>query len=119
MNSVQTIVLYLFFLRSMHWLLAMANAVPSSLVLVTLMMEALCSSETSVLTRATQRNISECGILQLQISWKTDEALPCLLTCPVAVFLLLVMMVISRLSTVTSVADNTENTRFRFLLRSC
>jgi hypothetical protein len=37
-------------------LLVTATAVPSSLI-VTLMMEALSSSETSVLTRATRRNI--------------------------------------------------------------
>jgi hypothetical protein len=35
------------------------NVVPSSPILVTLIMEALSSSETSVLTRATRRNISE------------------------------------------------------------
>jgi hypothetical protein len=34
-----------------------ANVVPSSTILVTLMKEALSSSETSVLTRATWRNI--------------------------------------------------------------
>jgi hypothetical protein len=43
--------------------LVTANIVPRSLILVTLVMEAIHSSETSVLTRATWRNIPDNGIL--------------------------------------------------------
>jgi hypothetical protein len=51
------------FLRSVIRLIVTASVVPSSLILITLMKEAISSSETSVLTRAKRRKITGDAVL--------------------------------------------------------
>jgi hypothetical protein len=53
---------YIVFLRWVRRLLVKANVVPGSLILVTLMIEALRSSEMSVLIRHTRHSIPDDGI---------------------------------------------------------
>jgi hypothetical protein len=59
--------------RGVLQLLVTANAVPSSPILVTLVMEAVLPTETSALTRATRRNIPEDGILQKCFLFKRSD----------------------------------------------
>jgi hypothetical protein len=60
-TSQKTAFINVKFLRGVLQLLVTANAIPSSLIISTLMMDVMRSSETSVLTRVT-RHIPEDGI---------------------------------------------------------
>jgi hypothetical protein len=64
-GMLRRVALVIVLLRSVRRLLCTANAVPRSTNLVTLMMEALLFSETSVLMRAARPNITEDDILYL------------------------------------------------------
>jgi hypothetical protein len=66
------------FLRSVLQLLVTANVIPILLVLSTLMIEAIRSSETSVLTRHKRHHIKEDGILH---SHRRENLKSCLLPC--------------------------------------
>jgi hypothetical protein len=70
-NAIFYTMLCIAFLCSVRRLLVVANNVPSSPILVTLMMEELCSSETSDLTRAIQQD----GILQKQVQFSKRRVL--------------------------------------------
>jgi hypothetical protein len=57
-------IVYIIFLRSVCRLLVTANVVPSSAILVTLMMEVMHSSESSVLAKTTRHDISKTAFLK-------------------------------------------------------
>jgi hypothetical protein len=63
LRHMATVAILLAFLRSVLRLLVISNVVKKLQTLVTLKMKAIHSSDTSYLTRATQRNIPENGIL--------------------------------------------------------
>jgi hypothetical protein len=73
------------FLRSVRLLLVTASVVPSSAILVTLMMYPVSSSETSILTRATRSNIPGDAIINFLRKYEGffPEVLPLISKHPV------------------------------------
>jgi hypothetical protein len=69
---LQESVKYKVFICSVRRLLVKANVLLSSPIHVTLMMEAIIFSETSVLIRATRRNIPEDDVLHVTFQYRND-----------------------------------------------
>jgi hypothetical protein len=65
------------FLRSLLQLIITTNIVPSSPILVTLMRVALRSTEMTILTTATRRNMPDNGILQNDCQLRNKNAWIC------------------------------------------
>jgi hypothetical protein len=63
------------FPTSVFRFLGTAKVFPKSPILVTLMMEAIRSSETSVPTRATRRHIAEDGVVQSELNIERLQAI--------------------------------------------
>jgi hypothetical protein len=68
LGKTLTVISNIVLLRCVLLLLATVNAVPTSTIFVILKMNAILSSETSVLRRGTRRTIPVGGRLQAQIS---------------------------------------------------
>jgi hypothetical protein len=64
------------FLRSLLQLVVTTNVVPSSLILFTLMMETIRSSEMPVLKRGTRHHIAENGILHCDLHDRLETYIP-------------------------------------------
>jgi hypothetical protein len=75
------------------WLLVIANAVPSSPIPVILKMEAICSSETSVLAKATRCKSAEDGIRHSHRCENLKSYILLCLECSVRIVVLLLIRI--------------------------